>query len=327
MKRAVYYNMTSNLDYEHELLKKWNIEGLELIEVKGAFSADKLKELEASSLTLEFTNVGAEVFEKNPQLEIIALQSIGYDPIDVASATKHNVCVTNSPGYCAEDAATHAMALFLSVTRQVQLFHTQTVAGSWDCFAGNTMYRLSGKKAGLISFGNIPQKIVPMLKGFGIEVFAFDTYKDADFISERGATKVETLEEILGLCDFIFLHTPLTKETFHLIDENAISKMKDGAVLVNVARGPLVDEVALIKALKSGKLSGLGTDVLEDEKVRTSELLQLPNVTITPHAAYLSADSLKQSREMSLGQVVQRVLKKEVPSLCINRDGVRREEF
>lgn len=316
MKKVLYFNMPSGIKYEQELLQKWGIEDFEIEEIKGEFSPAVVGGY--SGIVSEYIKIGEDVFSQNPQLKIASLQCIGYDDIDVISATKHNVCVTNTPGYCSEDVATHAMALLLSVVRQTAMFASEVQNGKWDCFSGSTMNRLSGKKAGLISFGNIPQRLVPMLKGFGIEVFAFDIYKSAEEIDEQGATKIDSLKEILGLCDFIFLHTPLTSETKHMINRETLAQFKDGAILINASRGGLVCEKDLVFALKSGKLKGVGTDVLEDEQNISSPLLNTPNVTITPHVAFLSEDSLKQSREMALRSLVERICESKIPSNCVN---------
>lgn len=316
MKKIAYYNMPSGIDYELELLKKWNIKDIELSEIKGEFSPENL--VGFSGLVTEYTHVGEETFKKAKDLKIIALQSIGYDEIDVIAAEKYNIAVTNAPGYCAEDVATHAMALLLSSIRQTAMFDSEVKNGTWNCFAGNPMLRLSGKKAGLISFGNIPQKIVSMLKGFNVEVFAYDKYKDAEFMKEKGVSKIEKFEDILSLCDYIFIHTPLIEETHHMFNAEAFSCMKDGAILINASRGALIDEPALVNALKNKKLSAAGLDVLEDEQNRNAELIAMKNVTITPHTAFLSEDSLKQSREMALRHLVQRICEDIMPDCCVN---------
>lgn len=321
MKKVLYFNMPSGSGYEQELIKAWGVHGLEIVEMNGEFSPEVLQGY--AGLVTEYIEIGEDVFKKTPDLEIIALQSIGYNEIDAVAAEKYNIAVTNAPGYCSEDVATHAMALLLSVVRQTAMFNREVKSGKWDCFSGIKMERLSGKKAGLISFGNIPQRVVSMLKGFGVEVYAYDMFKDADFMAQRGAIKVDDLKEILSICDYVLLHTPLVDETFHMINAETIACMKDGAILINASRGALVCEEDLISALKSGKIAGAGLDVLEDEQNRTSPLLEMDNVTITPHVAFLSEDSLRQSREMALKQLIERLCENKVPELCVNNITVK----
>lgn len=143
---------------------------------------------------------------------------------------------------------------------------------------------------------------------FGIDCITYDPAKTEEFCEQKGVKKCATLEELLSHSDYVFLHTPLFKETVHMINEDTISKMKTGAILINVSRGQLVDEKALIEAIKSGKLSGARLDVLEDEESHETELYKFENVVITPHAAFLSEESLKQSRKMALSQLVKKLV-------------------
>jgi D-3-phosphoglycerate dehydrogenase len=137
-------------------------------------------------------------------------------------------------------------------------------------------------------------------------------------MKQRGVKKCENIEMLLEQSDYVFLHTPLFDSTFHMINKDTIQKMKNGAILINVSRGALIDEEALIDALKNKKLAGAGLDVLENEKERNSELINFNNVIITPHAAFLSEDSLKQSRRMALEQLVQKLIREEVPTCLVN---------
>ena len=316
VKKVAYYNMPGDVSYEESLLKEWNISDLELDLIKGNDPKTDLKGYQG--LVTEYTLFPRELLKQLPDLKIISLQSIGYDEIDVKAAREFGIDVTNAPGYCAEDVALHAMALLLSLTRQIPLFNAQTHEGKWDCFAGRTMHRLSGKKAGLISFGNIPQKVAPMLKGFDIQVSAFDPGRSAEFMAQQGVEKCDTLEQLLETSDFVFLHTPLFPATYHMINAQTLAHMKPDALIINVSRGSLIDEPALIQALKEQRLAGAGLDVLEDEKNRGTELFSLPNVIITPHAGFLSEESLKQSRQMALKQLVKRLALDEKPALLVN---------
>lgn len=315
-KKVAYYNMPGNLDYEKELLKIWKVDNIQLENVRGSDIIHSL--LEYNGLVTEYTILTEETLKQLPNLEIIALQSIGYDEIDVESARKLQIDVTNVPGYCSEDVALHAMALFLNLVRQISIFNNSTHQGKWDINIGKVMHRLSGKTAGLISFGNIPQKVTLMLKGFGINVISYDPSKEEAFMKQMDVKKCNTLVELLNQSDFIFLHTPLKSNTIHMINKQTIEEMKDGVILINVSRGALIDEVALIEAIKNEKFSGVGLDVLENEQNRNEELFKFSNVIITPHVAFLSEDSLKQSRRMALEQLVLKLSKSKSPTLIVN---------
>lgn len=314
-KRVAYYNMPGDITYEQQLLSEWNVDGIQLEEVKGNQLIHDLQGYQG--LVTEYTVITEENLRQLPELEIIALQSIGYDEIDVKAARKCNIDVTNAPGYCAEDVATHAMALLLSIVRQITLFDKEVHDGIWNPFAGNVMHRLSGRTAGLISFGNIPQRLVPMLKGFGIRIVSYDPVVEEDFMKERGVEKCGTLQDALEQSDFVFLHTPLLPETRHMMNEQSIAYMKPDAILINVARGALVEEKALLKALQEKKILAAGLDVLEG--TYKEELLALPNAIITPHVAFLSEDSLMQSRRMALEQLVMKLVQGDTPTLLVNR--------
>lgn len=316
MQKVVYYNMPQGIDYEKQLLEEWKITDLSLENKTGA---DLEKDLQGyDGLVTEYTILTKEILSKLPELKIIALQSIGYDEIDVKAANECGIDVTNAPGYCAEDVATHTMALFLSLIRQIPLLNQATHQGEWDCYAGKKMNRLSGKIAGIVSFGNIPQKLVPMLQGFGIRVISFDPGREAEFMQKFGVEKCDSLEELLRCSDYVFLHTPLFDSTRHMINEKTIAWMKPDAVLINTSRGGLIEESALIKALDQGKIKGASLDVIEDEKNRTSPLFKYDNVIITPHTAFLSEDSLKQSRRMALEQLVKKLVLHEELDYKVN---------
>lgn len=315
-KKVAYYNMPNGLSYERDLLEKWEIRGLSLEEVRGSCPVRDLKGFQG--LVTEYTILGESVFSKLPDLQIIALQSIGYDEIDTEAARRHGIDVTNTPGYCSEEVATHAMALLLSVERQIPYFDRMTKSGRWDPYGGSPMHRLSGKTAGLVSFGHIAKALVPMLQGFGIRVQVFSHGKSDDRIREAGAVKVSTLQELFETSDIISLHCPLTDSTRHMVSRELLDHSRPGQVLINTARGALIDEEALCEALSSGRIAAAGLDVLEDEKNRTSPLLKMPNVVVTPHAAFLSEESLLQCRSMALRMLADRLVYGKRPEYTVN---------
>ena len=317
-KKAFYYNMPGELHYENELLKQWGIKDIELIQVYGNNLINDVKD--ADSLTLEYLTVDSNTLQSLPNLKIIALQYIGTDDIDINSADQEGIYVTNAPGFCAYEVATHVMALILNLNRKINFFSQRVKQGCWNPFEGGELHRLKGKTCGLVSLGSIPQALIPMLQGFGINVVFLSQSKTTEFANQLGIKKCDSLEELLSLSDIVSLHSPLTPETQHMMNQTTFSKMKNGAIFINASRGGLVNEKALIDNLKSGKVLAAGLDVLEDEANHNSELIHMDNVIVTPHVGFLSVESLKDSKRMALEQIVTCLSKREPPRLSVNKN-------
>lgn len=322
-KNVVYYNMPGDLNYENRLLNEWGISDLALTQVTGNNLIEDVKD--AESLTLEYTEVGADTLKHLPNLKIIALQSIGTNEIDIKAADKAGIYVTNTPGFCAYEVASHVMALLLDLSRGISTYNTSVKAGNWTPFIGNELHRLKGKTCGLVSLGSIPLALIPMLKGFGINVVFCHSSKTDKEAEKLGITKCSSLEELLAISDIISLHTPLLPETENMINEETFSQMKDGTILINTARGGLIDEEALIKNLRSKKISAAGLDVLADEANHNSQLISLENVIVTPHVGFLSKESLMESRRIALEQIVMSLSKGLKPTYTVNKNIVTRE--
>lgn len=325
MAKVLYYNIDDNLDYENQLLKEWGIEDIELIEIKDPNGTENfvshINETEADGLVVEYEQVTEEVMDKCPNLKIVSLQSIGYNNVDIFAATQRQIAVTNIPGFCAEEVSVHAIGLMIDLVRKITYFDKSVRAGKWDPLLGYKTYRLTGKTFGMVFFGEIPKKMVPVLKALGLEVLVYAPTKTKEFLEEYGCKKANSLEELLQESDFVSLHCPLIKDvTYHLIGEKELEMMKNEAFLINTARGSVVDEPALVKALKNGTIKGAGIDVIEDETNEKSDLFELDNVVITPHAAFVSEDSFYDGRKRALEQLVQRLSKKVRPTTLVNKD-------
>lgn len=319
--KIIYYNMKQTLDYENQLLKEWNITDIELVEIKN--NKEKLRAehiADADGIMLDYDPVPRELMEQLPNLKIIALQSIGYNQIDIEAATDNNTCVTNVPGFCVEEVALHTIGLMIDLVRKISFYDRSVRRGEWDPFLGEKIYRITGKTIGLVFFGGIPQAMMPMLKGLKLNVLVYAPRSTKEFIEEYGAVKVDTLEELMETSDFISIHTPLAPETVGMISEEQINRMKKTAFLINTSRGIVVDEKALIKALKEKRIAGAGLDVIEDEENHNSELLKFENVVITPHAAFISEDALYEGRRRALEQVVMRLSKGILPTNLVNKN-------
>lgn len=320
-KKVVYYNMSNDLNYERQLLAEWNIDNLELVKVTG----DNLIEdvVDAESLTLEYTEVNANSLKSLLNLKIIALQSIGVNEIDIDCADQEGIYVTNSPGFCAYEVASHVMALILDLNRKISFYAQAVKAGEWTPFSGGKIDRLQGQTVGLVSLGSIPQALIPMLKGFGFDIVFYSPSKTDEDAKRLGITRCESLTALLNISDIVSLHTPLLPSTKNMMNAQTFSEMKEGAMLINTARGELIDEAALITCLQSHKISAAGLDVLVDEVNHKSDLIGMDNVIITPHVGFLSKQALLESRKIVLEQIVSCLSKSEKPRTSVNKRMVK----
>lgn len=321
-KRVVYYNIVDTLDYENSLLEQWNVSALELVEVKNRDPRKSFSDFaaEADGAVVEYESVTRAVVEKLKRCRIIALQSIGYNNIDLPAATERGICVTNAPGFCTEDVALHCVGLLIDLARNISGFDRRVRAGIWDYESAPPLHRIRGKTAGLVFFGSIPRAMVPMLKGLGLRVLVYAPTKTAEYLSSFGAEKAETLDALLAQSDFVSLHMPLKEETFHMMGADQFRKMKKTAFLINTARGSVVDEAALTAALRQGVIAGAAVDVIEDAKGSRTELTVLENTVVTPHTAFLSEESFYGAREIALRQLVQCLAEHRPPENLVNRE-------
>ena len=323
MPKVVYFNIDDNLDYENSLLKKWGVSDLELVEIKDKTSGKFTEYLqEADGLVVEYEQVTKAVMEKCPKLKIVAVQSIGTNNLDKPGATELNICLTNAPGFCAEEVAVHAVGMTIDLVRKITFYDKSIRAGHWNPLLGYTTHRMSGLTFGMVFFGDIPKVMVPILKAMKLNILVYAPTKTKEYLAEYGCEKAETLEELLKASDFVSLHCPLIQGvTYHLIGEEQLQMMKPSAFLINTARGSVVDEPALVKALKEGWIKGAAIDVIEDEANEKSELFQFnDNVVITPHAAFVSEDSFYAARRIALEQLVQRLCAGKLPETLVNKE-------
>ena len=216
----------------------------------------------------------------------------GYDNVDIAAATSKGILVCNTPTYCIDDVADHALALLMDGVRHVARQDRWIRAGRWDRSGARPARRMKGCTMGFVAFGQIARALAERVSGFGMTLLAYDPYLDADACARHGAHKVE-LEELLRRADFISVHCPLTEETHHLLSAAEFKLMKEGVCIVNTSRGPIIDEGALVGALRSRKVWGAGLDVFEHEPLPLdSPLREFDNVTFTPHVGASTMESL-----------------------------------
>lgn len=236
-----------------------------------------------------------EFFEINQDVVMIVRHGIGYDNIDVKSAEEHGVVVARVPGWREREAvAEHTIALMLSALRFVPQSFNAVKEGRWHERAKYVGRELKNLTIGIIGFGNIGSRVAEILaSGFGSKVVVYDPYVQKNKVESQGFEYATTLEEVFSKCDVVTLHTPLTNETRKMVNRQLLSKAKKGIVIVNTARGELVDEDALVEAIEKGVVGAYAADVVEGEPIGPDHrLLRYPNVIITPHVAAYTYEAL-----------------------------------
>ncbi|MFL4969337.1 MAG: C-terminal binding protein [Xanthobacteraceae bacterium] len=267
---------------------------------------------DADAVLVTYAKLPGELLRQLKRCKAIGRFGLGVDNIDVPAAREMGITVTYVPDYCLQEVSDHAMALLLALARKIPLSNQLVQAGRWDMPAVVPIYRLEGRVLGLLGFGNIPRKLVPKAKAFGLRVITHDPYVGPDLLKSLDVENV-SLDELLQRSDFISVHAPLTPQTHGLVNADAFVKMKKGVLIVNTARGPLIDEQALMQALDSGQVGGAALDVLATEPpAKDSPLLGRDNVILTPHTGFYSVDALNELQTKCASDVA-RVLSGEPP--------------
>jgi D-3-phosphoglycerate dehydrogenase / 2-oxoglutarate reductase len=278
--------------------------------------ADNLAD--ADALLVIYAHVGALAFSHLPRLKAAVRTGIGLDPIDLAAATAHGVCVANVPDYCVPEVSDHSLALILACGRKVAQLDRAVHSGTWDAAAtARPLVRLEGQTVGIVGFGRIGQRLARLCRGVGFTVVAYDPYVSAELANQAGAELV-TLPTLLAVADYVSVNSPLTPETRHLLGRAQFAQMKATAYIINTSRGAVLDEAALISVLREGRIAGAALDVLEREPPDpTNPLLEMPNVILTPHAAFYSEQAYRELRFRSASEVA-RVLSGRYPRVLAN---------
>jgi D-3-phosphoglycerate dehydrogenase len=267
---------------------------------------------DADAVIVCYAQITAAIIGALTRCKVIGRTGLGVDNIDVPAATARGITVTYVPDYCLREVSDHAMALLLALARKVPFSNKLVQSGRWEMPAVAPLRRLEGQVLGLIGFGNIPRALAPKAKAFGLKVITHDPYVSKDALAAAGVEGV-SFDELLARSDFISVHAPLMPATRGLLNAAAFAKMKKGALIVNTARGPLIDEQALVAALDSGHLGGAALDVVATEPLpKDSPLIGRDNVIITPHTAFYSVEALEELQTKCASDVA-RVLSGEKP--------------
>ena len=267
---------------------------------------------DADAVLVTYAKLPGDLLRELKRCKVIGRFGLGVDNIDIPAAVALGITVTYVPDYCMQEVSDHAMALLLSLVRKVPLSNKLVQSGRWEVPPVVPIHRLSGRVLGLVGFGNIPRTLAPKAKAFGLRVVTHDPYVSADVLGKAGVESVG-FDELLAMSDFVSIHAPLLPATRGLFNAEVFRKMKKGALLINTARGPLVDETALIAALDSGQLGGAALDVVTSEPLaKDSKLLGRDNVILTPHTAFYSVEALNELQTKCATDVA-RVLSGEPP--------------
>ncbi len=295
--------------------------GAELLVVDSANEDETIvKAAAADAIITTAARISRRVLENLPNLQVVVRYGVGYDTIDVKAATQNHVLIVNIPDYCFEEVSNHAIALFLACARKLPTLGGLTKQGRWGYAASVVapMGPIIGQTFGIVGCGNIGRMVARKAKCFGLEIVGCDPYLDSTVARDAGI-KLLSLAELMKTSDYVTLHTPLNRETHHLIGEKELRMMKPMAFLVNTSRGPVVDEEALVKALRERWIAGAGLDVMETEPPEASNpLLTMDNVVVTPHAAYYSDESVVRMRRR-VGLEAARVLTGKWPKNLVNK--------
>lgn len=274
---------------------------------------------DADALLVGFAPVGRPIIERLTRCRVISRYGIGVNNVDLQAASERNIIVCNVPDYCTEEVSTHTLAFLLYLNRHIHLQDKLVRSGQWSlAMKGTIPSRLPGQVLGLVGLGNIGRMVARKAQGLGLRVLSYDPYLDPDKGREAGVELV-SLEEMLARSDYVSLHCPLTDETHHLIGAAQLKLMKPSAFLINMARGPVVDQPALYQALVEQTIAGAALDVLEQEPPAPEEpILQLDNVIFTPHSSSATVESAFQLRRDTARNAVA-VLQGMIPRWVVNR--------
>lgn len=275
----------------------------------------------ADALLVTYAKITADMIRQMTRCRIISRFGIGVDNVDLAAATSAGIVVTKVPDYCIDEVSDHTLALLLALVRKIPSSNARVHAGRWEMKAVVPIHRLRGTVLGLVGFGRIPRLVAPKAQSFGIRVVAHDPFVPQEIFSRASVEHVE-FGELLKISDYVSIHSPLVPETQNLFSDDVFRQMKRGAYLVNTARGPIVDEAALARALDAGYLAGAALDVLPQEPPSGSPLFGRDNVIITPHTSFYSEESLVDL-QIRAAEEVARVLTGQVPRNAVNPEALQ----
>jgi D-3-phosphoglycerate dehydrogenase len=300
---AVTENIFPTLDPAKAALARLN----PTLRMAKSTSAEDILEVarDADAILVTYAKLPRELIMQLTRCKAIGRFGLGVDNIDLPACKEKGIAVNYVPDYCIREVSDHAVALLLALIRKIPLSNKVVQAGRWEMPVVVPIRRIAGTVLGLLGFGNIPRLVAPKAKAFGMKVIAFDPYAKPELFKAAGVESVD-LDTLFKTSDYISVHAPLTPETRGMVNAAAFAKLKKGAYIVNTARGPLIDEAALIAALDSGQIGGAGLDVVAVEPLaKDSPLLGRDNVIITPHTGFYSIEALDELQSKCASDVAR----------------------
>lgn len=272
---------------------------------------------DAHGILVARSTITAKVIQALQRCKVLVRYGVGVDNIDVPAATQKGIMVCNVLDYCVEEVADHALALIFSLARKVVFSARRVQAGEWSIQNLKPLKRISGQTLGVVGYGRIGKMLAKKASAVGFRVIVHDPFVGKIGSEDRGILFV-SLESILKESDFVSLHTPLTAETREMINDENIRKMKPTAAIVNVSRGALIDEDALVRALQEKRLAGAGLDVLVSEAANPGDPLQtMEQVIVTSHTAFYSEEAIEELQRKAAQKVVS-ALSGQIPEPLVN---------
>lgn len=249
--------------------------------------------------------ISSAIIDELEHCLVLARAGVGVDNIDLLAAERQQIRVTNIPDYGSEDVASHALMLLLALARRTKPWERALRSGDWDNAATGPVHRIHGHTIGILGLGRIGGTFARQVSGLGCRVIANDPYLEPSVFAAHGVDEVD-FPTLIESSDFLSLHVPLTDETRHIIGADELTRIKPTAFLINAARGAVVDQRALVRALESGQIAGAGLDVFEDEPISMDDgLLELDNVILTPHVAWCSEESRQIMAERTAEEMMR----------------------
>ena len=300
--------VVTDWDYEHldEIHAVLDPLGVELAAYRAGTEDEAIEAGRGSdALLVEYAPITARVIGTLDRCRLIVRFGVGYNNVDVAAATERRIHVCNVPDFGPDEIADHAFLLLLAAARKLVPMANDVQSGIWDVSRYKPIGRLGGQTVGIIGLGRTGSGVAARARAFGMQVLAYQPNRPREYFTERGARSVE-LEELLRTADFVSIQAALNAQTQHLIGERELGLMKRRAILINTARGGIVDGSALARALKEGRIAGAAIDVVEREPIPPDDpLLGIPTCLITPHAAFYSEESVRDLKTLAAEEVAR----------------------
>jgi glyoxylate reductase len=277
----------------------------------------------AGAITLLTDRIDGALLDRHPQLRVVSNFAVGYDNIDVPAASERGVLVCNTPDVLTNATADHTWALLLSAARRIPESIAYVRDGRWQTWGPLLLLgqEVSGATVGIVGLGRIGKEVAKRARGFNMRILAFDPFEDAEFAAQYDVSYVP-LDDLLAVADFVTLHVALTPETHHLIGANELQRMKVTAILVNASRGPVVDTIALVDALRDGSILSAALDVTDPEPLPADHpLVTMPNCIVVPHTASATVQTRNAMADLAARNLLAG-LRGERPPAAVNADEV-----